>query len=187
MPDADETGLIHYSVTFLEMSTRPSYPRPSAVFSDPVMLIAAEDPPPWYFLALYGAVGEEHEWTDWFRRPREKLEAFVGDPKISLLTLIQRGWPAGFFMLDTREEGVCDLAYFGIVPAAQGRGLGRYLLKTAIHTAWDIEGVARLTLNTNTLDHPAALSLYQKCGFIPIRREDHTREPGKLPQEDRHA
>ena len=33
-----------------------------------------------------------------------------------------------------------------------------------------------MTVNTNSLDHPRALPLYQKAGFVPVRRE--TDEPG---------
>jgi hypothetical protein len=35
-----------------------------------------------------------------------------------------QGWPQGFFMLDRREAGICDLAYFGLVPEAVGAGWG---------------------------------------------------------------
>ena len=32
-----------------------------------------------------------------------------------------------------------------------------------------------VTVNTNSLDHPRALPLYQKAGFVPVRRETHRR------------
>jgi hypothetical protein len=41
---------------------------------------------------------------------------------------------------------------------------------------WDRPGVTRMTASTNTLDHPRALALHQRMGFIPIRREDKTRK-----------
>ena len=31
------------------------------------------------------------------------------------------GWPGGFFMLDTRQRGICNLAYFGLVQKALGQ------------------------------------------------------------------
>ena len=37
------------------------------------------------------------------------------------------------------------------------------------------EGVEKLTLNTNSLDHPRALPNYQRLGFVPVRREERTR------------
>ena len=33
----------------------------------------------------------------------------------------------------------------------------------------------RVTVNTNSLDHPRALPLYQKAGFVPVRRETRSR------------
>ena len=41
--------------------------------------------------------------------------------------------------------------------------------------AWDRPAAERLLVNTNSRDHPRALSLYQKAGFVPIRRETLTR------------
>jgi hypothetical protein len=32
-----------------------------------------------------------------------------------------------------------------------------------------------MTLDTCTLDHPRALALYQRAGFVPVCREDKTR------------
>ena len=94
---------------------------------------------------------------------------------MTLYTFMRAGWPHGFFVLDGRAPGRCDLAYFGLVPEAIGRGLGSFLLQTAVHMAWDRPGTDRLTVNTNSLDHPRALPLYQKAGFEPVRRETVTR------------
>ena len=93
----------------------------------------------------------------------------------SLYTLMEHGWPQGFFLLEPMGEGIVELAYFGMVPEAVGKGLGQWLLKTAILTAWDLPGTRRLDVNTCTLDHPRALALYQKNGFQPVRREERTR------------
>ena len=41
---------------------------------------------------------------------------------------------------------------------------------------WDRAGVTKMTLNTNTLDHPRALALYQRMGFVPVRRENKRRK-----------
>ena len=86
------------------------------------------------------------------------------------------GWPGGFFLLDGSSDGVCDLAYFGLVPQAIGLGLGRWLLATAVETGWDLPGTKKMTVNTNTLDHPRALPMYQRAGFHPVRRETAKRK-----------
>ena len=166
---------VEYQVTHLEMRAPPAGPLPPLPVGPETALIRAARPPADYFLYLYSAVGAPWEWTDWLERPRAEVEAFVGDPAVTLWTLMVDGWPGGFFMLDTREAGTCDLAYFGLVPQASGRRLGPWLLGTAVRAGWDVPGVRRLTVNTCTLDHPAALGLYQRMGFEPVARETRSR------------
>ena len=174
--DARQPGeSVDYVVTYLEMDTRPAGPLPPRPVNIQTALLCAEDPPADYFLYLYRTVGAAHEWTDWLMRPRDELEAFVGNSNVLLYTLMVEGWPGGFFMLDTSDAGTCDLAYFGLTPPAIGRGLGRWFLATAVETGWSLPDVTKMTVNTNTLDHPRALGLYQRAGFQPTRRENHTR------------
>ena len=166
---------VDFVVTYLEMDARPSFPRPHMPVGPASCLIGAERPPVWYFLDLYDAVGAAYEWTDQHDRPAGEVAAFLHDPAVTLYTFIRDGWPHGFFVLDSRAPGVCDLAYFGLVPEAIGRGLGSFLMHTALHMAWDRPGTRKVTVNTNSLDHPRALPLYQKAGFVPIRRETRRR------------
>lgn len=166
---------VEVTVTYLRMEARPSYPRPHVPVGPATALIAAERPPLWYFLDLYDAVGRDYEWTDQHDAPPGEVEAFLHDPDVTLYTLMRAGWPHGFFILDAREAEVVDLSYFGLVPEAIGRGLGRFLIQTAVHAAWDRPGTRAVSVNTNSLDHPRALPLYQKAGFAPVRRAAHTR------------
>lgn len=162
---------IDYWVTYLEMDTRPAAPTPPMPVGHSLAMIPAKSPPPAYFLYLYDQVGGPYEWTDWIRAPLAELEAFLGNPAVELFTLMVDGWPGGFFVLDTREAGICDLSLFGLAPPAVGRGLGAWFLDSAVHMGWDRPDVATMTVNTNTLDHPRALALYQRAGFVPVRRE----------------
>ena len=166
---------VEYRVTWLEMTNRPGFGWPSLPVGREAMLVRADTPPWWYFLALYDAVGRDYAWTDKHAMARDDMSAWLQDPEVALYSLMAKGWPQGFFMLDWREPEVCDLAYFGLVPEAVGRGMGTWLLKTAIMTAWERESTRKLTVNTCTLDHPRALIQYQKNGFSPVRTEIHTR------------
>ncbi|QXT39906.1 GNAT family N-acetyltransferase [Gymnodinialimonas ceratoperidinii] len=167
---------VPFTITYLEMPERPSF-KPAQLPGD-VRLERAIDPPVWYFLSLYDAVGREYEWQDRFEQAEEDpeaLQAFVRSPDVVIWTAIRNGFPHGFFVLDWRAPGACDLAYFGLVPQAVGSGIGPALLQTAIATGWAREGTEKMTVNTCSLDHPAALRLYQKMGFHPVRREERTR------------
>ncbi|WP_233417254.1 GNAT family N-acetyltransferase [Halovulum marinum] len=166
---------VEVTITYLEMAARPAFDRPSLPPGPPSALIAADRPPVWYFLALYDAVGRDYHWTDRFRQERAEVRGWIHDPAVTLYTLMRDGWPAGFFVLDTTGAGTCELAYFGLVPEAVGSGLGKYLLKTAVHLGWDRPGVEKLTVETCTLDHPRALGLYQSCGFTPVAQALKTR------------
>ena len=166
---------IDYRVTWLEMPRRPSWGWPALPVGRDSMLVRADTPPWWWFLTLYDAVGRDYAWTDMHAMPREAMTDWLNDPEVSLFTLMGKGWPQGFFMIDGRAGETCDLAYFGLVPEAVGIGLGSWLLKTAILTAWDRPATRTLTVNTCTLDHPRALAQYQRMGFSPVRTEIQTR------------
>lgn len=165
---------VDVTITYLEMTERQA-PPPHAPANVNIALIRAQNPPISYFIYLYSTVGAEYEWTDRLEEPPEDLARFVQDPQVAIYTLMVDGWPGGFFMLDTRESGVCDLAYFGLMPEAVGLGLGRWFLGTAIQTAWEETDVERVTVNTCTLDHPRALPLYQRMGFRPSGQETYQR------------
>lgn len=162
-------------VTYLSMDSRPGFPRPRLPAGPVSALIGAERPPVWYFLDLYRAVGQDYDWTDRIEAPVEETEAFLHDPDVVLYSFMRAGWPHGFFVLDNRAASTCDIALLGLTPEAIGRGLGSFLLHTAIHMAWDRPGTEAVTVNTNSLDHPRALPLYQRAGFFPVRRKNQLR------------
>jgi GNAT superfamily N-acetyltransferase len=167
---------VAFRITYLEMPNNPGLREHG--MPDGIRLEHAVEPPVWFFLTMYDAVGRDYEWRDRFVQAEEDpaaLAAFVSDPLVEMWVAYGRGWPQGFFMLDWREDGVCDLAYFGLVPEAVGGGLGGRLLRAALAKGWAREGVRKMTVNTCTLDHPRALDFYKKMGFRPVDTEDRTR------------
>ena len=62
-----------------------------------------------------------------------------------------------------------NLAYFGLMPEYTGRGIGPFFLDQILRQAWTPAPPApqpeRMTVNTCNLDHPKALSIYQRAGF----------------------
>lgn len=166
---------VEYTITYLEMAARPDWAWPPMPATSAATLLKAENPPIWWFLALYDAVGRDYAWEDAHTREYDDLTAWLQSDRSALYTLFESGWPQGFFMLDFSRGAEVELAYFGLVREAIGKGLGSWMLKTAILTAWDHPGIETLTVNTCTLDHPRALQGYQKHGFVPVRREDSSR------------
>ena len=66
--------------------------------------------------------------------------------------------------------------FFGLLDHVAGQGLGRWFLGTAIEAAWS-HHPSMVKLQTCTLDHPAALPLYQKMGFVPVARIEEKIKP----------
>lgn len=180
--------VVDYRVTFLQMTARPAYDWPQMPGALNASLLRAKSPPAWYFLALYEAVGRDYAWDDQRNVPESELEAWLANPAVELWSLIHDGWPKGFFLLDARDPAETRLGYFGLVRQMIGRGLGQYLVRTAVLTAWQRPGLEKLIVNTCSLDHPRALANYQKAGFEVARQETRRRvlqrafDPTRIPE-----
>lgn len=134
-----------------------------------VLTVAAS---PRYYRYLYDAVGAAWHWWNRKRWSDEQLAAYLALPGVEVHVLHERGVPVGYAELDRRDGASCELVYFGLVPEALGRGLGRWFLTWTIHAAWRDPSLRRLWVHTCTLDGPAALDTYRKAGFTAFR---HTR------------
>jgi len=162
------------TVTFLEMKAKPGVippPHPSIK----VAILRSEKPPVHFYRYLYNTIGEPYFWVDRRRLDDAALTTLLHDPRLEIYTLYVDGCPAGMAELDFRTPHVGLLAYFGLVPEFIGRRLGYYFLYQAVQNAW-IHAISTLLVNTCTLDHPRALPLYQRMGFVPYSREDRSVE-----------
>ena len=179
VPDGRPDGKLDCVVTFLEMTERPVLPAIHPPRDLRVALLRAERPTLAFYRFLYDRVGGD--WLWWERRALgdEALAEILHDEQVEIYVLYVAGVPAGYAEIDRREPAVVDLAYFGLMPEFVGLGLGAYFLAAAIDLAWSSDP-ARVTVNTNTLDHPKALPLYQRLGFVPIRREERRIDDPRL-------
>ena len=178
-----EAGHIPVVITYLEMTEaalRATQPPPSAKLA----LFRVENPSVAYYRFLYEQVGDPWFWYERKHLGDEALAAIIGDPKVEIFVPYVAGAPAGFFEIDRRPAPDVSLAYFGLMPAYFGLGLGSYLLNVAVETAWN-SAPRRLIVDTCSLDHPRALQAYQKAGFRPYRQERRSivdpRLTGKTP------
>ncbi len=162
-------GKLALVVTYLEMTERPTDPGPP-VPALKLALLRAEHPPVAFYRFLYDTVGGPWHWYDRRRMDDDELAAIVQDPAVEVYVLYVGGMPAGYSELDLRKMPDIEVAYFGLMPEFIGRGLGVYLLRWTIDQAWTREP-KRLWVHTCNLDHPRALGLYQRAGFIPYGQE----------------
>jgi GNAT superfamily N-acetyltransferase len=167
-PSAD--GMLDIEITHLEMLARPERPRLPVPVGPTLALIRAEHPILSFYRYLYDSVGGPWLWFERRIMDDERLAAILQDAKVQLTVLYAGGVPAGFYELDGRVAGSVELAYFGLMPEFIGRRLGPFLLDRAIEAAW-AQAPERVWVHTCTLDHPKALALYQRAGFVPFRRD----------------
>lgn len=117
------------------------------------------------YLALYRRVGEPWGWDQRLRMPVPELDALLGSGRLRLHVLRGGGREAlGLCEFDLGAFPDVELRNFGLVPEAQGRGLGPWLLRNALAAEWR-EGPTRVWLHTDTGDHPAAVTVYERAGF----------------------
>jgi len=174
---------IEVTVTFLEMK------RPPAIYAHPpanlnVALMRTRNIPLHYYRYLIDRVGRKWHWVNVLRLGDEALEKKIHTPERDIRVLYLDGAPCGFFDINPLGADETEIAYFGLMEHATGLGLGRWFLGAAIEAAW-ATGPKQVVVQTCTLDHPAALQLYQKLGFSPVGQKREAVYP--LPFGERAA
>jgi ribosomal protein S18 acetylase RimI-like enzyme len=121
---------------------------------------------------LYTEVGREYHWVDRLPWSDEDITRYLTDPALELWVLRVTGETAGYFELRRHDDGAVEIAYFGLLPAFTGQGLGKFMLTTAVERAW-ARGANRVWLHTSSLDHSSALSNYLARGFSIWKQETY--------------
>jgi len=112
-------------------------------------------------------VGGDLGWVDRQIMEDAELEKILNNPENRIYVLQVNGQPVGFTEFDYSENGEMEMHYFGLVPGARGKGLGKPFLQWTIKEAWK-SNPKKLILNTCEIDHPGALPMYLKAGFTIV-------------------
>lgn len=162
-------------VTELEMTSPPkqSLPMPVNIHT---AILRVFDIPLTYYRFLYLRVGKRWHWAERMRMSDEELAAVVHDKRTTITALYVNGAPAGFFELQQQEDDTIEITHFGLMEHALGLGLGKWFLLQALLEAWAMDP-HKVTVTTNSLDHPRALQLYQQFGFSPVAKGEAIIEP----------
>jgi|SRR6185437_10421469 len=120
------------------------------------------------YLELYGRIGEPLRWDQRLGMPRAELLRLLVSQRSAIYVLRDGGGRA--LGLCEFERGLTDieLKNFGLLPLAQGKGLGSWLLRNALHAEWESQP-GRIWLHTDNWDHPAAMHVYESAGFRVYR------------------
>lgn len=171
-------GMLATIVTHLEMREAAAL-RPAAAPEGAALRHVVSPRLDWY-RDLFTRVGG-HDWL-WFSRltlTDADLAAILSDPNVEVWALEKDGHAEGLLELDFRQDGDCELAFFGVTAALIGSGAGRYMMNEAIRRAW-ARPISRFHVHTCTLDHPSALGFYQRSGFTPVRQQVEIAEDPRL-------
>jgi GNAT superfamily N-acetyltransferase len=172
----EKTERAFVTVVFLRMLLRPE--RPLAALP-PGVTVRRERLDVASYRALYNEIGAP--WLWWLRRvmPDDMLAAHLASSTIATYVLRVKGEVAGFFETDAGHWPYVNLNYFGLLEPYIGRGLGRVFLDYAVDTVFHgAVGLAGMTVNTCSADHPRALPNYIAAGFREYRR---AREEWDIP------
>ncbi|MEO1703397.1 MAG: GNAT family N-acetyltransferase [Pseudomonadota bacterium] len=163
-----EPASLEATITYLRMDENlpRSVSKPEGVDAS---IIPVRKPPLHFYRYLYYQVGIHWTWESRLRLTDAELRKCIHVDSCEVTVLYVDGAPSGFFEVNRAKPRSTDLAYFGTMPHVHGSGLGKWFLSQAIDACWAHEP-DEITVNTCTLDHPAALGLYQKLGFKPYRQ-----------------
>ena len=176
---------IEIRITYLEMTAPPARRVPVTPPGQIALLRLAEPSVPFY-RHLYNTVGEPWLWYERREMSDAALAAAIRRKGVEISVLYAGGEPVGYAELDFADPRDVNLAYFGLVPPAIGRGYGAYLLGAVTDEVWR-RGARRFWVHTCTLDHPKALAVYQRGGFVAYKQETQIiadpRDRGTIPPE----
>lgn len=129
------------------------------------------------YLDIYSRVGRLLRWDQRLKMPRAELILLL-DSDRSQIYIVRDGHDQALGLCEfERCLPEIELKNFGLIVQAQGKGLGSWLLRTALHHEWKLQP-GRIWLHTDNWDHPSALRLYESAGFrtYMVREES----PGDL-------
>ncbi len=150
-------------VWHLEMLT-PDDLRPSTRRPADLQIVQAQIPQPEFNRFLYAAVGGDWFWRDRLTWDHARWVQQLLRPGYETWVAYVHGSPAGYYELDQNDDGSAEIAYFGLLNAFIGRGIGGPLLTHAIARGF-ATGARRVWVHTCSLDHPAALQNYKARGL----------------------
>ncbi len=172
-PRAD--GKLEIEITDLEMTDRPIRNNRVSLTGHTLDVQRALRPTLHFYRYLYETVGTPYLWFARSVLSDEELAAIIHHDSVEVMVLYVDGCPVGFAELDRRGQGAgpddVDITHFGVVPEYLGQGLGLRFLDRVVDHAWG-DDPARIIVHVAAFDHPRALMVYQRAGFVPYDKRN---------------
>ena len=135
-------GHVAAIATSLELLEKPRL-RPTP--PSELQLVRWQNPALEKYQALFRRVGEPWLWCSRLMLSDAELAAIIEDPDVMIWAVSdRRGIEVGILELDFREAGQCEIAFFGLIPALNGKGHGKWLMAMALQLGWARQGMKRM-------------------------------------------
>jgi GNAT superfamily N-acetyltransferase len=178
--------MVTVTTTYLEQ-TDPDDLRPARP-PDEIAVVRAGIPSPELSRFLYTAVGGDWHWIDRLGWSYEHWRTYLDRPGVETWVAWVKGTPAGYVELDPGDDAAVEIAYFGVLPAFVGHGVGGHLLTVGTARAWDLAKrwpqrppTRRVWLHTCTLDGPHAMANYKARGYRVYRTTEQDEDVAATP------
>jgi GNAT superfamily N-acetyltransferase len=157
-------GKLAAVVTYLEMLERPA-----DLTASSVTLRQVKNPDLNWYREIFRRSGESWLWWSRLEMSDGQLGSVLNAPTTDLFLAESDGAEVGMAELDRSNSGQVEISFFGLYGEAIGKGIGRPFMSALLDRAWS-SSTSRVWVHTCTLDSPAALPFYMKCGFRPYKR-----------------
>lgn len=153
-------------VTYFEMTEKPA----DLEHQTTLALAVWDRPDLSEYRQLFQKIGNEWLWFGQLLKSDEELKADLYSDTLEIFRVIRDDVIIGLVELDFSEADECEIVYFGLVPEANGKRLGRTMMAETLRHAWK-PGLKRVWLHTCTSDSPNAPRFYKRVGFEAYKRE----------------
>ena len=157
--------IIKSQVTYLEMITNPKL---QPVDLGDFILKRNLHPTVDEYIDIYKAVGRDYIWNYRPGQSKETIQKIIQSSNTWLYFVYQKEQVVGLAELDASNPQDIELVHFGLIPEFHNQGIGKKFLNNIIQVTWS-NNIKRMWLSTCGMDHPQAISFYEKSGFKIIK------------------
>lgn len=123
------------------------------------------------YRSVFDRVGGPYKWYSRKQQSDEYVLAEIQHPENELWYLYDDKEVVGMMELDLRKKPDIELVYFGLLSSYQGKGLGKFLMASAL-ARFSKSEFERFWLHTCNFDAPNAVKFYQKAGLRHYKTEE---------------
>lgn len=156
---------IQSPVIYLEMCENPQL---TEVTLTPYACVEENMPDVGAYLHLYREIGRDYLWNYRPGQSREAIQRIIQSPNTRLYYLMDGENPIGMAECDISKHKDIEIVHFGLLPGYTDRGLGWAFLQQILFRLWQMQP-DRVHLSSCGLDHPKAITFYEKAGFRVYR------------------